>query len=98
MPPEKKQKTKRKNPNTNFKPPNRIELAVAALLLTGKLKVDSVELFREASLIISLIGKYDTLTQPDSTSVDKLMNFLDQNGNTTMNDILNALRKKSTCT
>ena len=71
---------------------NRLELLVAALLVTGKLRVDSVQLFRQATMIVSLTGKYNTLA--NQTNVDNLIKFLNDNGNMTLDEMLQALKKK----
>ncbi|WMT42700.1 hypothetical protein RE628_10580 [Paenibacillus sp. D2_2] len=73
--------------------PGSIEAAVAALLLTGKLKVDSVELFREASVVISLIGQYKTLGSGNGSNIDTLVSFFQNNGDLTINDVFAAMKK-----
>ncbi|MCM3040135.1 hypothetical protein M3201_10545 [Paenibacillus motobuensis] len=89
-----------KNGNSNSKSskskqqkPGSIEAAVAALLLTGKLKVDSVELFREASVVISLIGQYKTLSSGNGSNIDTLVSFFQSNGDLTLNDVFAAMKK-----
>ncbi|BCG60204.1 hypothetical protein [Paenibacillus sp. URB8-2] len=72
-----------------------LELTVAALLLTGKLKVDSVQLYTDASLVISLVGKYKTLSDLSDSNVDKLVSFMNDNGGLTLNDLMEALKKKT---
>lgn len=67
------------------------EIVIAALLLSGKLKFDSVQLFREASLIVSLVG---TFNKNDSDRVDQMVEFLDDNGDMTIDEIFKALKKK----
>ncbi|MEK5239390.1 hypothetical protein NST99_27310 [Paenibacillus sp. FSL L8-0470] len=68
---------------------------MAALLLTGKLKVDSVQMFTDASLLVSLVGKYKSLGNLSDSNVDKLVSFLDDNSSLTLNEIMAALKKKS---
>ncbi|WP_342480583.1 hypothetical protein NST07_27910 [Paenibacillus sp. FSL L8-0340] len=68
---------------------------MAALLLTGKLKVDSVQMFTDASLLVSLVGKYKSLGNLNDSNVDKLVSFLDDNSSLTLNEIMAALKKKS---
>jgi len=71
---------------------NRLEIIVAALLLTGKLRVDSVQLFRQATLIVGLTGKYKTLA--NQTNIDKIIKFLNDNGNITLDEMIEALKQK----
>ncbi|MBA4535368.1 hypothetical protein [Brevibacillus halotolerans] len=73
---------------------NNLELIVAALLLTGKLRVDAVQLFRQATMIVSLTGKYVTLGDLNNTNVDSMLKFLNDNGNITVDEIIQALKKK----
>ncbi|MEK4060413.1 MULTISPECIES: hypothetical protein [Paenibacillus] len=68
---------------------------MAALLLSGKLKVDSVQMFTDASLLVSLVGKYKSLGNLSDSNVDKLVSFLDDNSSLTLNEIMAALKKKS---
>lgn len=74
-----------------FQGNKKLELVVAALLFTGKLKVDSVQLYTDSSLLVSLAGKFKTL---NNDTVDKLVNFMNENGNITLNDFMEALKKK----
>ncbi|GIO05107.1 hypothetical protein J31TS6_11350 [Brevibacillus reuszeri] len=73
---------------------NNLEFLVAVLLLTGKLRVDSVQLFRQATMIVSLTGKYITLGDVSNENVDNMLKFLNENGNMTVDDIIHALKKK----
>ncbi|WP_231578324.1 hypothetical protein NYE80_27700 [Paenibacillus sp. FSL H7-0357] len=68
---------------------------MAALLLSGKLKVDSVQMFTDASLLVSLVGKYKSLGNLSDSNVDKLVSFLNDNSSLTLNEIMAALKKKS---
>ncbi|GGG05234.1 hypothetical protein [Paenibacillus aceti] len=85
--------SKNKSTKTKQQKPGSIEAAVAALLLTGKLKVDSVELFREASVVISLIGQYKTLGSGNGSNIDTLVSFFQSNGDLTLNDVFSAMKK-----
>ncbi|GED31443.1 hypothetical protein BCE02nite_25840 [Brevibacillus centrosporus] len=70
---------------------------MASLLLTGKLRVDSVQLFRQATMIVGLTGKYitlDDLNNNSNNNVDSMVNFLNENGNVTVDEIFQALKKK----
>ncbi|WJH28282.1 hypothetical protein N6H13_24940 [Paenibacillus sp. CC-CFT742] len=71
-----------------------LELIVAALLVSGKLRVDSVTLFREATLIVELVGQYKTLTNITPSNTDKLVEFLSQNGDMTLDDVIQAFQKR----
>jgi hypothetical protein len=80
-----------------FFPGTSLELIVASLLLTGKLRVDSVQLFRQATMIVGLTGKYitlDDLNNNSNNNVDSMVNFLNENGNVTVDEIFQALKKK----
>jgi len=69
-----------------------LEFVAAALLLTGKLQVDSVELFRGSPVInVNLVGKYTTKNNNKS---NPLSDFLDQNGDMTIDDIFDAFKNK----
>lgn len=94
---QKNKKTKRVQKNKQSSPPvfqgnKKLELVVAALLLTGRLKMDSVQLYTDSSLFVSLVGKFKTL---NNDTVDKLVNFMNENGNITLNDFMEALKKKT---
>ncbi len=67
----------------------KLEIIAAALLLTGKLKVDSVEVFRNSSAVnVTLVGKYIT---KESKKVNNMIHFMDENGDITLNEILEAM-------
>ncbi|MGG3868584.1 hypothetical protein [Brevibacillus laterosporus] len=73
---------------------NNLELIVAVLLLTGKLRVDAVQLFRQATMIVSLTGKYITLDDLNNKNVDNMLKVLNDNGNMTVDEIIQTLKKK----
>lgn len=83
------------NPAKSMLQGKNLEIIVAALLLTGKLRVDSVQLFREATMIIGLTGKYKTIANMSNSNVDKMMKFLDDNGNMTLGEVIEAIKKKT---
>lgn len=88
-------KTKKNGPSLSLLPSfngQRLEWIVAALLLSGKLRVDSVQLFRQATMFISLTGKYKTLA--NQSNVENMIKFLNDNGNMTLDEMLQALKKK----
>ncbi len=71
---------------------NNIELIVAALLVTGKLRVDAVQLFRQATMIVSLTGQYKTLKKMDNTNVNNLIDFINNNGDLTLDELIQGIR------
>ncbi|WP_219914489.1 hypothetical protein [Thalassobacillus sp. CUG 92003] len=69
-----------------------LDIVAAALLLTGKLKVDSVELYRGSPVVqVTLLGKF--LTQEKNKS-NALAEFLDENGDLTIDDIFEAFQQR----
>ncbi|MGG0753648.1 hypothetical protein [Brevibacillus laterosporus] len=74
---------------------NNLELIVAILLLTGKLRVDAVQLFRQATMIVSLTGKYITLGDLNNKNVDNMLKVLNDNGNMTVDEIIQTLKKEN---
>ncbi|MNO29395.1 hypothetical protein D3C76_193070 [compost metagenome] len=92
----KKPGAKKQTVNPKKQIPKGLEYTVAALLLSGKLRVDSVQMYRDASLFVSLVGKYKSLSDLSSNSnVDKLVSFLDDNSSLTLNEIMTALKQKA---
>ena len=69
-----------------------LEIIAASLLLLGKLKVNSVSLFRDTPEIsVELVGKYRTIKEEKKNS---LTEFLNQNGDITMDEVFEALSKR----
>ncbi len=68
---------------------------MAILLLTGKLRVDAVQLFRQATMIVSLTGKYITLGDLNNKNVDNMLKVLNDNGNMTVDEIIQTLKKEN---
>lgn len=69
-----------------------LDIIAASLLLLGKLKVESVQLFRNSPTItVTLLGKYRST--PDD-KVNNMADFLEQNGDMTMDDVFDALNKR----
>ncbi|WP_019415659.1 hypothetical protein [Paenisporosarcina sp. TG20] len=65
-----------------------LEIIAASLLLLDKLKVNSVQLFRNSpEIIVTLAGNYQT-TDNDKTNMDE---FLKANGDLTFDEVLDAL-------
>lgn len=69
-----------------------LDIIAASLLLLGKLKVESVQLFRNSPTIsVTLIGKYRNL-KDDKTN--QMADFLDKNGDMTLDEVFDALSKR----
>lgn len=67
----------------------KLDIVAAALLLTGKLKVDSVEMFRGSPTVnVTLVGKYKT---KDNKRVNNMVDFMDENGDITLNEVIEAM-------
>lgn len=67
----------------------KLDIIAAALLLTGKLKVDSVEMFRNSAVVnVTLIGKYKT---NDNKRVNNMVDFMNENGDITLNEVVEAM-------
>ncbi|MNW39730.1 hypothetical protein D3C74_168230 [compost metagenome] len=71
-----------------------MEIIVAALLVTGKLRVDAVQLFRQATMIVSLTGKYKTLANMNNSNVSNMVKFLNENGDMTLDEVIQAFKSK----
>lgn len=69
-----------------------LDIIAASLLLIGKLKVDSVELYRNTpNISVSLIGKFRSA---EDDKANNMADFLEQNGDMTIDDIFDALSKR----
>ncbi|WP_394191176.1 hypothetical protein [Paenisporosarcina quisquiliarum] len=69
-----------------------LEIITASLLLLGKLKVDYVSLFRNTpDVSVTLIGKYKKTKEDKANS---LTEFLNENGDITMDEVFEALSKR----
>ncbi|PWW02741.1 hypothetical protein DFQ01_10815 [Paenibacillus cellulosilyticus] len=71
----------------------KIEIIIAALLLSGKLRFDSIQLFREAALVVSLVGKYETLVDLNNNDLIRISELFNKNGNMTINEIIEQINK-----
>ncbi len=68
-----------------------LDVVVAALLLSGKLKVDGVQLFRESpALIVTLIGKFGT---GDDNKNNNTKNF--SQGTNGWNDVFDVFQQRT---
>jgi uncharacterized protein (DUF1501 family) len=70
-----------------------LEVVTAALLISGQLKVDSIELDRKGQVIVSLFGKFKTKDN-ENERTDKLATFLSENGDMTLDEIFTAFKKR----
>ena len=69
-----------------------LEIVAASLLLLGKLRVDSVELFRdEPSVVVSLVGKFNKAKNGKS---NQMADFLKENGDMTLDDLFEGIKKR----
>ncbi|XOS92890.1 hypothetical protein ACLMAB_03880 [Brevibacillus laterosporus] len=51
-------------------------------------------MFRQATMIVSLTGKYITLGDLNNKNVDNMLKILNDNGNMTVDEIIQVLNKK----
>lgn len=57
--------------------------------------MDAVTLFREATLVVELVGQYKTLQNVTPSNQDKLVQFLDEiGGDMTLNDVIRAFQQR----
>ena len=69
-----------------------LEIVAASLLLLGKLKVESVQLYRGRPIIaVSLLGEFKQVKNPKS---DEMADFLEKNGDLTLDEIVESIKKK----
>ncbi|WP_203247043.1 hypothetical protein [Sporosarcina beigongshangi] len=69
-----------------------LEIVAATLLLLGKLKVESVELFRNEPVIaVSLLGEFKKI---NGRKVDEMAEFLERNGDMTIDEIFEGIKKR----
>ncbi|MBD7969143.1 hypothetical protein [Paenibacillus gallinarum] len=62
---------------------------VAALLLTGKLTVDSLTLFKEATVVIGLTGRF--LTKDDYKKLNDIVQNINDNQEVEIGEILKSI-------
>lgn len=87
--------SKDKNSIFDYVQGNNIEIIVAALLLSGKLRFDSIQLFREASVVVSLVGQYETLFDLSSVDVNRMNKILNENEKMTITTLIQKLTKST---
>lgn len=69
-----------------------LEIVAASLLLLGKLKVDSVELYRNKPVIaVSLLGEFKKI---NGQKVNEMADFLERNGDLTIDEIFEGIKKR----
>lgn len=57
--------------------------------------MDAVTLFREATLVVELVGQYKSLQNITPSNQDKLVQFLDEiGGDMTLNDVIRAFQQR----
>lgn len=68
-----------------------LEIIAAALLLSGKLKVDAVQLYRSQPIIfVTLVGSFDSEKEEKK---DTMADFLGRTGDLEANEMLERLRE-----
>lgn len=71
---------------------NDLEIVAASLLLLGKLKVESVEIYRnEPTISVNLVGQFQ---QPTSPKVDELTKFFEDNGDMTIDEVFESIKQR----
>ncbi|WP_332628931.1 hypothetical protein [Halalkalibacter flavus] len=69
-----------------------LDIIAAALLLSGKLKVDAVELYRASPVVsVTLLGEFLT---PGNDKSNALADFLKENGDMTLDDVFEAFQQR----
>jgi hypothetical protein len=69
-----------------------LEIVAASLLLLGKLKVDSVQLFRDKPVIsVTLLGEFKSF---NDKKVNEMANFLEENGDMTLDELFEGIKKR----
>lgn len=66
-----------------------LDYVVAALLLTGKLTVDSLTLFKEATVVIGLTGRF--LTKDDYKKLNDIVQNINGNNEVEIGEILKSI-------
>ncbi|MCP1355891.1 hypothetical protein [Aneurinibacillus migulanus] len=73
---------------------NNLELVTALLLLSEKLKVDSIELDRRGGVLVTLVGEFQSNTDEENERVSHLASFLKKNGDMTIDEIFAVFKKR----
>jgi len=69
-----------------------LEIVAASLLLLGKMKVDSVQLFRDRPVIsVTLLGEFKSL---NDKKVNEMTDFLEKNGDLTLDELFEGIKRR----
>ncbi|NYF25457.1 hypothetical protein [Sporosarcina sp. JAI121] len=69
-----------------------LEIVAASLLLLGKLKVDSVQLFRDKPVIaVTLLGEFKNV---NGRKKDEMTDFLEKNGDLTLDELFEGIKRR----
>lgn len=69
-----------------------LEIVAASLLLLGKLKVDSIQLYRDKPIIsVELLGEFKNL---NDRKVNEMADFLEKNGDMTLDEVFEGIKKR----
>ncbi|WP_255452102.1 TerB family tellurite resistance protein [Sporosarcina sp. ANT_H38] len=69
-----------------------LEIVAASLLLLGKLKVDSAQLFRDKPVIsVTLLGEFKHL---NDNKVNEMADFLEGNGDLTLDELFEGIKRR----
>ncbi|SDH81756.1 hypothetical protein SAMN05192534_11244 [Alteribacillus persepolensis] len=68
-----------------------LDVIAAVLLLTGRLKVESVQVYRGYPIIqVTLLGEYKRVSPKEKA--DKMADFLKENDDITIDDVMEAIK------
>lgn len=71
---------------------NDLDIVAASLLLLGKLKVSSVQLYRGQPVVeVTLVGEFKST---DNQKGNAMADFLEQNGDMTLDDVFDGIRRQ----
>lgn len=71
---------------------NDLDIVAATLLLVGKLKVESVQLYRGQPVVgVTLVGQFKST---DNQKGNAMADFLEQNGDLTLDDVFDGIRRQ----
>lgn len=71
-----------------------LEIIAASLLLVGKLKVESVQLFRGQPIVgVTLLGQFKSV-ENDNEKGNAMAEFLEHNGDITLDEVFEGLRRQ----
>lgn len=71
---------------------NDLDIVAATLLLVGKLKVSSVQLYRGQPVVeVTLVGQFKSTENQKGNAMDS---FLEQNGDITIDEVIEGIRRQ----